>query len=223
MVDSFIDFALVKLLMSILIFRITSCPNSFAANGQLYTCSESPKANFSRIWGVWIPPPCVLSFHICPPVGSLSPLPQPLHSCLLRGCDWVWPLVHGVRKLCPFWEDNSRRERHSWFSGFLGSRDVFVCAYAGHSELEKSEIRPCPCTSLQRSGWDWGALRRWWPVGEAGRECLWMGTGAEGVKWRVYVLVTRFSSTSSLASCNHTRSVAGCACVLQSSPAFPGL
>lgn len=44
------------------------------------------------------------------------------------------------------------RERHAWFSGFLGSRDVFifVCAYASHSELEKSEIRHCPCISLQR-------------------------------------------------------------------------
>lgn len=157
---------------------------------------------------------------LAPPTASLF-LPTPRLWLSLAS------LVYCVRKLCPFWEDNSRRERNAWFSGFLGSRDVFVFvyAYASHWTMDgevrnQTQLLAYLFAEIE-SGW--GSTAKVMACQRGRKGILLNGNWGKGVKWRVCVLVTQCLSTSSLGSCNHTRSVAGCWCVLQSSPSFPGL
>lgn len=132
--------------MFVLAFKIINCLTPLQKIANTIFVLRGQRLIPSGTGKVWKPPPCVLSFHAsCQLAASFPPTTSSFLPTQRRWLSLA-SLVHGVLTFCYFWEEDSWRERTAWFSGFLGTEDVFVHAFGKHwavdGEMEKSEGRP---------------------------------------------------------------------------------
>lgn len=120
-----------KLLIFILIFRTTSCPNSFAADGQHYSRIERLKTDSSGSWGSLKPRP------LCPALSRVpaSWPPPASHSSFSPACleAVTAPGLLRVPRAKVFATSGNRIHRKKELPGSLGSwgQGTFLCMLVG--------------------------------------------------------------------------------------------